>query len=398
MKKLWYVAGIFLLSGLSVILVGLKIDNYRSMVKTEQIEITETNQVKEETNPIQENSSSSSEQPIINEYNNTMELLNNVSEITNPVISEDKIEFSNDIAVKTGEKIAVWIYSEPKFLGYFIVKEENGKRFIDGLKEALEKTDIDLGKHHIALQKDSGNYLGYIKVEIKENSNIQIQNTNNQQEDTKVNNKEEKEDVNKKENRTTKEEIIQEEIPYQILEEENINSLKGTRIVFQKGQNGSKSVKYLLTFDDKGQEISREKVDEVVISEPIDEIIKVGISDYNLNTDTYSIAFGMYCTESQVMTDSNGISYCNDSSYSLGSFYSIELKGTYYATCIGDSRCTKHLASNLNSIIPLTFYKDTLTTANYNGQKLIFDTRAGDLSVPLTKEICERFQLSCGSW
>ena len=87
MKKLWYIAGIFLLSGLSVILVGLKIDNYRSMVKTEQIEITETNQVKEETNPIQENSSSSSEQPIINEYNNTMELLNNVSEITNPVIS-----------------------------------------------------------------------------------------------------------------------------------------------------------------------------------------------------------------------------------------------------------------------------------------------------------------------
>ena len=73
----------------------------------------------------------------VSQFSNTEELIENVDEVTAKVISENKIEFSSDISINAGERVAVWIYSEPKFLGYFIIQEVNGVKFIDGLKEAL---------------------------------------------------------------------------------------------------------------------------------------------------------------------------------------------------------------------------------------------------------------------
>lgn len=109
----------------------------------------------------------------VSQFSNTEELIENVDEVTAKVISENKIEFSSDISINTGERVAVWIYSEPKFLGYFIVQEVNGVKFIEGLKEALENIEVSIGIHHLALSEDSGIYIGYIEVSISENGYLQ---------------------------------------------------------------------------------------------------------------------------------------------------------------------------------------------------------------------------------
>ena len=61
----------------------------------------------------------------VSQFSNTEELIENVDEVTAKVISENKIEFSSDISINAGERVAVWIYSEPKFLGYF--RSKRGK-------------------------------------------------------------------------------------------------------------------------------------------------------------------------------------------------------------------------------------------------------------------------------
>lgn len=57
---------------------------------------------------------------------NTEELLQEMQSVEVTAVTEDQIVFSNDVELKENEKVAVWIYSEPKFLGYFEVMLENG--------------------------------------------------------------------------------------------------------------------------------------------------------------------------------------------------------------------------------------------------------------------------------
>ena len=89
-----------------------------------------------------------------------------------------------------------------------------------------------------------------------------------------------------------------------------------------------------------------------------------------------------------------------DNVNNLGSYFSININGRYYATCIDNSgtSCFTDLAVNLSSPLLLSDYKGYLKFINYNGQKLILSPGAGDELTPLTQEICDRFHLSCGRW
>ena len=103
---------------------------------------------------------------------NTEELLKNSNELTNAKINGDRIEFDKNINVDNGEKIAIWIYTNAKFLGWFNVKEENGIKYIEGLNEAIENEHIDKGSHHLAIVNNEET-LGYINIEISEENNVQ---------------------------------------------------------------------------------------------------------------------------------------------------------------------------------------------------------------------------------
>ena len=66
---------------------------------------------------------------------NTEELKQTVAKAEVKEVTKDKIIFNTDAKIEVGKKVAVWIYSEPKFLGYFEVKEINGQKIIEGLEK-----------------------------------------------------------------------------------------------------------------------------------------------------------------------------------------------------------------------------------------------------------------------
>ena len=70
---------------------------------------------------------------------------------------------------------------------------------------------------------------------------------------------------------------------------------RGERRVTQAGQVGRKEVTYRITYDESGKEISREKISEKIVVNPVNEKVLVGSSDYNINTDTYRYSVGYAC-------------------------------------------------------------------------------------------------------
>src|SRR5699024_12242304 len=75
---------------------------------------------------------------------------------------------------------------------------------------------------------------------------------------------------------TTKEEVRTEEIPYETERNDNPDLESGTENVIQEGQVGELTITESVTYDENGEEISREVVSEEVTIEPINEIIDVG--------------------------------------------------------------------------------------------------------------------------
>ncbi len=157
-KKYLVIIVVAVLLVVSSIFIGLKIFNSK-----------DNNEIKDNKT----NNSTQVSDPIIKPANNTEELLTSSKELENTKITKDKIEFDNSINIASGDKIAIWLYSAPKFLGWFEVKEENGTKYIDGLDKAIEKENIDSGSHHIAIANKDNETLGYVNVDINEDNNIE---------------------------------------------------------------------------------------------------------------------------------------------------------------------------------------------------------------------------------
>lgn len=75
-----------------------------------------------------------------------------------------------------------------------------------------------------------------------------------------------------------KEEKEKESVPYEIIEKEDPDLDRGTRLVEQTGVEGEKDVTYEVTYVN-GVETEREIISEKVVKEPISEIVLVGIKD-----------------------------------------------------------------------------------------------------------------------
>ena len=137
----------------------------------------EDEETKEETSKPNEDEQSSKpitppEVPVKDEK----ELIKNAKVIEVKSITNNTIEFTEGVKVNEGEKIAVWIYSKPIFLGYFNVVVENGVKKIEGIEEALVKADIKAGEHNIVLVSEKKETIGYVPVSITENKEVIIDN------------------------------------------------------------------------------------------------------------------------------------------------------------------------------------------------------------------------------
>lgn len=300
----------------------------------------------------------------------TEELVEQMEAIEVEKVNENEIVFASDIKLEVKQKVEVWVYSEPKFLGYFEVVEENGVKMIKGLKDAMKKLDIEPGNHNIAIVTEEGEAVGYIDVYVEENKFFE-------DEQAAV------------ESKYTTEEVVEKtEVKYQTETKRDSNKKSGSREVTQKGVNGEIEVTYKVTYDETGKEIKREKVSEKVTKEAIKEIVVVGAADYNVNTAKITKeATGFMCNESQTITY-DGQKGCDDS-LELPMFKIISI----------DNGAYKLVTVNEVGITPITVTKNgNLYVGTYKGATHYFDPRGGGGNEPLTLELCKKYNLSCGAW
>lgn len=300
----------------------------------------------------------------------TEELITKTDNIEVTSVSTNTIEFKKDAKVEEGDKIAVWIYSKPKFLGYFNVVVENGVKKIEGLEEALEKAKIETGEHNIALVSEEGETIGHIDIYIDE----------------------EKEVLKEKPPVFTYKEVVEtKEIAYKTTKKTNANMKKGTTKTVQKGSKGTKEITYKVKYDEEGKEVSREKISEKVTKEAVNEIIETGAAQFNLKTDKITGSTnGFVCKENQ-RTDEYGELSCNEM---------IEGLSMYNATIIGDVYIVTHINEvKVTKPFIITKAEGLLYKGTYNGETLYFDKRAGGGDdTPLTEEKCNELNITCGTW
>ena len=297
---------------------------------------------------------------------NTEELKQTVAKVEVKEVTKDKIIFNTNAKVEVGDKVAVWVYSEPKFLGYFEVKEENGQKIIEGLEEKLAELEIEAGEHNIAITTENGEEVGYFDVVIEDSGNL-------------------KEEVKPIVKEVTETEIIK----FTTETKTNKSLVKGTQKIVQEGVNGEKTVTYEVTYDADGKEISRKKVSEKITKAVVNKIVETGAADYSLSTAKITeTTTGFFC-----LTTEKTEYGCDGPDFP--SFSAIAINGQYYAKCLSDSsNCT---STGLKTSTKLTKTSEGLT-ATINGKNYYFDQRAGSGgSDPLTIEKCNEYKLVCAN-
>ena len=242
-----------------------------------------------------------------------------IDEIGNAV-TNNQIALNDSAQVDKDEQVAVWVYSEPRFLGYFNVQVKDGVKYISGLTEAMKKVGIEAGRHNIVLVSNSGNVIGKVGVQIDNKGTVTKPNDSTA--DTTQSNPDNQTTEAEKnttpsqptsptnsssDTTTTKEITIQESIPFTSNTRQEVNMLRGTTSVQTAGVDGARTVTYRVTYNANGKEVNRTKIKETITKQSVTKITRIGVSDYNLNTDTYAWGSASWCT---VDYDDNGIDSC----------------------------------------------------------------------------------------
>lgn len=337
------------------------------------------------------------------------------------VITEDKkIDLSN-IEMAKDKSVKVWAFSSPVYLGEFSLVNVGDKYYLEGMEDVLKTKYITNGDHKVLILQDD-KVVGYFNIRLSEGNLLSssqmsdgsdVKNTGNDNNDSKVNNTDKNENknnvnnengsdnINTNENKTsTKKLEVEEDIKYTTEEIKETNMLKGKKETVVKGIKGKKKITYNVTYDKNNKEIKREKVSETVVSEPVNEQVKVGISDYNLNDKpTYGLETGLLCLEDEA--SSFDYKQCDDEHLANKNNYyqTISVGNKQYLTCMDSSICSDYYdyQFKLSSHPVVSKYKD-IYTATLNGTKYYLDPRAGSDGRELNEEICTQLGLVCNRW
>lgn len=300
----------------------------------------------------------------------TETLVEELEKIEVASLNNDVIEFSLDAEIEKGDKVAVWVYSKPKFLGYFEVILEDGIKVIKGLEKAMKDLKLDSGEHNLAIVTEEGKSIGYIDIFVDENKLF------------------ENETAAKEAKYTTKEVTEKEEIKFKTETKKDSNIKSGSKEVTQQGVNGSKEVTYKITYDETGKEIAKEKINEKITKQPVNEIIVTGTADFNTNTSMITTEFvGPMCTKEQ-MINYEGQEGCDDTLEQ--NFKAIAIDNTHYYV----------VTINNASVTPIKITKSgNFYTGTYKGTTYYFESRSGGAAPePLTAELCSQYKFNCGAW
>ncbi|HVX24033.1 MAG TPA: G5 domain-containing protein, partial [Candidatus Saccharimonadales bacterium] len=192
---------------------------------------------------------------------------------------------------------------------------------------------------------------------------------------------------------TTKEISTYVAIAFSSKTENDVNLKRGTTEV-RAGQNGVETIVYSVTYDQNGNEISRKTTSDTVTKQPVTQITKVGVSDFNLNTDMWDgTEFGEMCVPADYGSGGDGCVGTPSDSY----FGAVEISSIFYVNCMSDtlSVCKTYDTVNVQPVIMI--HADS--TFSYQGVTYQADPRAGGgASTLLTASLCSQYGLACGRW
>ena len=337
------------------------------------------------------------------------------------VITEDKkIDLSNIEMIKD-KSVKVWAFSSPVYLGEFNLVSIDDRYYLEGIEDVLKTKYITNGDHKVLILQDD-KVVGYFNIRLSggnllsssqmsdgsdlkntgsDNNDSKVNNTDKNENKNNVNNENNSDNLNTNENKTrTKKLEVEEDIKYKTEEIKETNMLKGKKETVVKGVMGKKKITYNVTYDKNNKEIKREKVSETVVSEPVNEQVKVGISDYNLNDKpTYGLETGIFCLEDEA----SGFDYkqCDDENLANKNNYyqTISVGNKQYLICMDSNICSDYYdyQFKLSSHQVISKYKD-IYTVTMNGTKYYLDPHAGSDGRELTEEICTELGLVCNRW
>lgn len=338
------------------------------------------------------------------------------------VITGDKKIYLSNADIDKDKSIKVWAFSSPVYLGEFNLVNVDDKCYLEGMEDVLKTKYITNGDHKILILQDD-KVIGYFNIRLNGGNllpNSQMvdvddeKNTTNADNNSKTNNTAKKENDNENKNNvsnednsnntsdsenktTTKKLEVEEDIKYTTEEIKETNMLKGKKETVVKGVTGKKKITYNVTYDKNNKEIKREKVSETVISEPVNEQVKVGISDYNLNDKpTYGLRTGIFCLEEEA----KGQNYqeCDDTLGDNKYYQSIVVGNKEYLICF-DNNCYDYYDPQfkLSNYQTVSKYQN-MYTVTMNSTKYYLDRRAGSDGSELTEEICTKLDLVCNRW
>ena len=337
------------------------------------------------------------------------------------VITEDKkIDLSNIEMIKD-KSVKVWAFSSPVYLGEFNLVSIDDRYYLEGIEDVLKTKYITNGDHKVLILQDD-KVVGYFNIRLSggnllsssqmsdgsdlkntgsDNNDSKVNNTDKNENKNNVNNENNSDNLNTNENKTrTKKLEVEEDIKYTTEEIKETNMLKGKKEIVVKGVMGKKKITYNVTYDKNNKEIKREKVSETVVSEPVNEQVKVGISDYNLNDKpTYGLETGIFCLEDEA----SGFDYkqCDDENLANKNNYyqTISVGNKQYLICMDSNICSDYYdyQFKLSSHQVISKYKD-IYTVTMNGTKYYLDPHAGSDGRELTEEICTELGLVCNRW
>ena len=273
------------------------------------------------------------------------------------------------------------------------VKEQNNNTKDEIKAEDDKEADVDNNNSQKNDTEDNDNNLNIDEQQTQEDNQTNDNNSN-----TSTNNN--SNNSNNTQKTTTKNINVDETISYSTQEVQEVNLPRGQRQTSQAGKNGVKRITYKVTYNSNGTEISRTKVSESVISQPVNQIIKVGVSDFNLNTskleqEVYSMES---CIESEFVIDNNG-AYCTVPK----NFAGVVINGTLYLTAYltSNDHTVPSDIINIRPIIPLKLTNNQfgVYNGNYGGTNYYFMPSVGTSpNRALTQNDCAEYGLACGRW
>lgn len=128
-------------------------------------------------------------------------ILNDSLEIKAIVDSDKSLElisFKNKDGIN---KVKIWVFSEPVYLGEFSLVKKDNKYYLEGLNDILEKKNLKVGNHRL-LVMNGNKSLGYIKIKIDSDKSLKS-TTLLQTDDNNVENVDTDEATSEEENSTT---------------------------------------------------------------------------------------------------------------------------------------------------------------------------------------------------